>query len=83
LRLKTGFAMNSDELLRQIADYCRRTGVAETTFGRRAVNDGKLVSRLRFGGRITAATLERVRPLSIRIPLPDRQPACCAPTWRA
>jgi SAM-dependent methyltransferase len=35
--------------------------MAETTFGRRAVNDGKLVSRLRQGGRVTPETLRRVR----------------------
>src|SRR5471030_2566104 len=35
--------------------------MAETTFGRRAVNDGKLISRLRFGGRVTTDTLDRVR----------------------
>ena len=35
--------------------------MAESTFGRLAVNDGKLVSRLRFGGRVTIETVERVR----------------------
>ena len=34
--------------------------MAESTFGRRAVNDGKLVSRLREGARITPETLQRV-----------------------
>ncbi|HXP31974.1 MAG TPA: hypothetical protein VN832_12845, partial [Stellaceae bacterium] len=51
----------SDGLLNEISDYCRRAGIAETTFGRLAVNDGKLVSRLRFGGRVTGDTIERVR----------------------
>src|SRR5215212_587907 len=54
-------AMNAQELLQEISDYCRRTGLAESTFGRRAVNDGKLAARLRQGGRITTDTLERVR----------------------
>ena len=36
-------------------------GLAESTFGRRAVNDGKLASRLRNGGRITTETLDRIR----------------------
>src|SRR4029079_2301914 len=36
-------------------------GLAESTFGRLAVNDGKLIARLREGGRITQRTLERVR----------------------
>src|SRR6185437_5169716 len=35
-------------------------GMAESTFGRLAVNDGKLVNRLRFGGRVTIETVERV-----------------------
>jgi hypothetical protein len=47
-------------LLDSIADFCRRTGMAESTFGRRAVNDGKFVSRLRDGARITPETLVRV-----------------------
>jgi SAM-dependent methyltransferase len=53
--------MTADGLLQEIAAYCRRTGMAETTFGRRAVNDGKFASRLRCGGRVTLDTLERVR----------------------
>lgn len=35
--------------------------MAESTFGRLAVNDGKFVTRLRQGGRVTTATVERVR----------------------
>ena len=54
-------AMNAQELLQEISDYCRQTGLAESTFGRRAVNDGKLASRLRNGGRITTDTLDRIR----------------------
>jgi SAM-dependent methyltransferase len=50
-----------EALLREITDYCRRAGVAESTFGRLVVNDGKFVSRLRDGGRITTGTLDRVR----------------------
>ena len=53
--------MNAQELLIEIADYCRQTGLAKSTFGRRAVNDGKLASRLRNGGRITTETLDRIR----------------------
>jgi len=44
----------------QISDYCRQTGLAESTFGRRAVNDGKLANRLRNGGRITTETVDRI-----------------------
>jgi SAM-dependent methyltransferase len=53
--------MSGQGLLREISDYCRAAGIAESTFGRRAVNDGKFVSRLREGGAVTAQTLERVR----------------------
>src|SRR6266516_1555060 len=54
-------AMNAQELLQEIADYCRHSGLAQSTFGRRAVNDGKLAQRLRNGGRITTETLDRIR----------------------
>src|SRR5512134_2497480 len=47
-------------LLDSISEFCRVAGMAESTFGRRAVNDGKFVSRLRDGARITPETLERV-----------------------
>ena len=47
-------------LLGSISDFCRSTGMAESTFGRRAVNDGKFVSRLRDGARVTPETLQRV-----------------------
>jgi hypothetical protein len=50
-----------EAILREIADFCRETGLAESTFGRRAVNDGKLTSRLRNGGRITTETLDHIR----------------------
>ncbi len=54
-----------DALLREITDFCRTKGLAESTFGRRAVNDGKLANRLRNGGRITTETLERIRTFMI------------------
>jgi SAM-dependent methyltransferase len=47
-------------LLDSIAEFCRVSGMAESTFGRRAVNDGKFVARLRDGARVTPETLERV-----------------------
>ena len=51
----------NEALLQEIASFCRAAGMAESTFGRRAVNDGKFVPRLRFGGRVTTQTVERVR----------------------
>ena len=53
--------VESETLLREISGYCRRVRMAESTFGRLAVNDGKLVNRLRFGGRVTTETVARVR----------------------
>jgi hypothetical protein len=53
-------------LLESIADFCRRSGIAESTFGRRAVNDGKFVARLRDGARITPETLARVSDFLVR-----------------
>jgi len=53
-------------LLGSIADFCRRSGMAESTFGRRAVNDGKFVSRLRDGARVTPETLQRVNQFMVR-----------------
>ena len=53
--------MDADTLLAQIADYCRQAGLAESTFGRHAVNDGKFTSRLRYGGKVTLSTVQRVQ----------------------
>jgi len=51
----------SDQILEEIREFCRATQTAESTFGRLAVNDGKLVSRLRDGAKITTGTLDKVR----------------------
>jgi len=56
----------NEVILQEIAEFCRQRGLAESTFGRRAVNDGKLASRLRNGGRITTDTLERIRSFMAR-----------------
>src|SRR5205823_90577 len=80
-------AMN-DAILQEISDFCRQAGLAESTFGRRAVNDGKLASRLRNGGRITTETLDRIRgfmashqgkPALSRPLVIERSPALRAP----
>ncbi len=56
----------NEQILQEISEFCRRRGLAESTFGRRAVNDGKLASRLRNGGRITTDTLDRIRSFMAR-----------------
>lgn len=63
--------LDSETLLQAIRDYCRASGVAESTFGRLTVNDGKLVSRLRYGGRVTPETAERLLAF-MRLPPPKR-----------
>jgi hypothetical protein len=55
-----GVAESGGGLLDSIAEFCRRYEMAESTFGRRVVNDGKFVARLRDGARITPETLQRV-----------------------
>jgi hypothetical protein len=67
--------MNAQQLLREISDYCRQTGLAESTFGRRAVNDGKLAARLRNGGRITTDTLDRIQGFMAAHPSQGGRPA--------
>ncbi len=65
--------MNAQQLLQEISDYCRQSGLAESTFGRRAVNDGKLAARLRNGGRITTDTLDRIHGFMAAHPAQGRQ----------
>ena len=52
--------MTTTELVRKIEAYCRTHEIAETTFGRMAVNDGKLIARLRDGASITLATADKI-----------------------
>jgi hypothetical protein len=53
--------MEAEILLREIDAFCRVHTLAESTFGRLAVNDGKFVGRLKNGGKVTTSTVERVR----------------------
>ena len=52
--------MEHAELIARIESYCRQAEIAESTFGRRAVNDGKFVGRLREGKRVTTRTISRI-----------------------
>ena len=61
----------SETLLRDIAEFCRHAAMAESTFGRLAVNDGKLVGRLRLGGRVTTDTADRVHAFIAGKPQPE------------
>ncbi|MBI3373865.1 MAG: hypothetical protein HY017_19235 [Betaproteobacteria bacterium] len=59
-------ASSGGTLLDSISEFCRDSHMAESTFGRHAVNDGKFVARLRDGARITPETLERVNTFLTR-----------------
>src|SRR5215475_13796117 len=62
----------AEQILGEIREFCRATQTAESTFGRLVVNDGKLVSRLRDGAKITTGTLDKVRAyLSEHRPAPS------------
>lgn len=63
--------VDSGSLLEAIRSYCQSCGMAETTFGRLAINDGKLVSRLRSGGRVTPETASRLLEF-MKLPPPKR-----------
>ena len=58
--------MGAEELLEVIRAFCRAHGMAETTFGRQAVNDGKFVGRVRDGARIRPDTLKKVQAFMAR-----------------
>ena len=51
----------ADSLLAEIEAFCRRSGIAESTFGRQSVNDGKLCLRLRNGKDVTLETAAKIR----------------------
>ena len=53
--------MSKDQLLTAVIEFCKKYKMAESTFGRKAVNDGKFVSRLRTGARVTPETFEKVK----------------------
>ena len=53
--------MSKDQLLTAVIEFCQEHKMAESTFGRKAVNDGKFVSRLRTGARVTPETFEKVK----------------------
>ena len=63
------------QLLAAIEDFCEREGMAPTTFGRKALGDGRFTGRLRDGRQVRAATLARVRQF-----LADHDPAASART---
>ncbi len=49
-----------ESFLRDIEAFIAESGMAESTFGIRCVNDGKLLDRLRAQGSVTTRTMRRV-----------------------
>src|SRR5262249_833656 len=56
----------NEQILQEISEFCRMRGLAESTFGRRAVNARKLARRLRSGGLIPPDPPERTRAFMAR-----------------
>lgn len=48
-------------LITEIENYCRDKGLAESTFGRLAVGNSKLMARLRNGQGVTLRTVDKIR----------------------
>ena len=55
-------------MLHEITDYCRRTGMKETSFGRKVVQDPRLVGDLRRGRTLRPRTAERIRQFILAHP---------------
>lgn len=53
--------LTRDMLVQQIDGFLERTGMAPSTFGRKAVNNGKLLDRLRAGGQVGLDTAEKIQ----------------------
>lgn len=50
-----------EELLREIADFQRRTGIGDAAFGRAVLNDPSWLTRLRDGADAKISTVDAVR----------------------
>lgn len=66
---------NEQDVLRQIEAYTRARGMAESTFGRLAVNDGKLVESLRQGRTVTLRTVRKIQDFILENPAPPTHAA--------
>ena len=53
-------AADPGALIAEIGEFIKEQGIAETTFGFRAVNDGKVLDRVR-AGNVTLNTVKRIR----------------------
>lgn len=51
----------TDALTKQIDDFVARHGMTDTALGVAAINDGKIVHRIRGGSNVTVRTIERLQ----------------------
>ena len=58
--------MTKESLLEAVIEFCKLHKMAESTFGRKSVNDGKFVARLRTGARVTPETWDKVNNFMIK-----------------
>lgn len=52
--------MDTQSILNQVDRYLTKTGMKESTLGRKALNDGKAITRLRAGRRMWPETVEKL-----------------------
>lgn len=62
-------------LIDHVNDFLRQTGMAESAFGRQAVNDWKFVKSIRAGRRVWPETEDRVMAFMARHKPADAQVA--------
>jgi hypothetical protein len=74
--------MDYEHIIGDVEIYLARTGMAETTFGRKALNDGKAIKRLRAGKRMWPETVQKLRSFMAENP-PPPAPAAAAPSPEA
>lgn len=53
--------VDNDSIIREVEGFIAKTGMAESTLGRKALNDGKAIARLREGKRMWPETIEKLR----------------------
>ena len=54
-------AMDNQSIISEVEAFLAKTRMKETTFGKKAVNDGKAVRRLRSGKRMWPETIDKLR----------------------
>ena len=61
--------MNNDELIRELDSFLNRYGIADSTFGIRAVGDSHLIKRIRDGRPIRRSTVLKIKKFMARYEL--------------